>query len=447
LENKALMLLGKVAECILGRGAGPGMLAEPLRRSQMRRALTVGLTLVLFVVPYGSGMGGRHIVTPSQPIPLTYFGMHIQHTAISFQTEPLTPWPRVPVPEWRLWDARVTWPDIEPQKDEWRFDTLDKSVAIAREHNTEVILTLGFTPPWASARPQEGVGYNPGWAAEPADLEDWRTFVRTVATRYKGRIRIYEIWNEPNLTKIYWTGSTEQMVALVREADQIIKGIDPSAILVSPSATGDDGLSWLSEFLSKGGGQYVDVIGYHFYVFPANPEAMVPLIEKVKQVMLSNGAGRKPLWNTESGWADPKPFPSEDVAAAYLARAFILNWAAGVQRFYWYSWDNHTWVSIQTTGKDSTTLTPAGRAYGIMQEWLVGAEMTACSEDENRTWACQLIRNGSPQWIVWNPVRTTVFEPPPSWHVEYVTSLLQKRSKFKGSSLFAGPMPKLLAAY
>jgi endo-1,4-beta-mannosidase len=235
----------------------------------MSRALTFGLTLVLLAAPYGSGIGSRHILTPLQPIPPSYFGMHIQHTVISVEAAPLTPWPSVTVPEWRLWDARVTWPEIEPQKGKWRFATLDKSVAIAREHNAKVVLTLGFTPHWASARPQEFVGYNPGWAAEPADFKDWRVFVRTVATRYKGRIHIYEIWNEPNLTKIYWTGSTEQMIALGREADQIIKSIDPSAILVSPSATSDDGLKWLSEFLSKGGRQYVDVIGYHFYVFPA----------------------------------------------------------------------------------------------------------------------------------------------------------------------------------
>jgi Glycosyl hydrolases family 39 len=413
----------------------------------MSRALAVGLTLVLFVVPYGSGVGSRHIVTPPQPVPPSYFGMHIQHTAISVEAAPLTPWPRVPVPEWRLWDARVTWPDIEPEKGVWRFDTLDKSVAMARQHNAEVMLTLGFTPPWASARPQEAVGYNHGWAAEPADLEDWRVFVPAVATRYKGRIHVYEIWNEPNLTKVYWTGSTEQMIALVREADQIIKSIDPSAILVSPSATSDDGVKWLSEFLSKGGGQYVDVIGYHFYVFPADPEAMVPLIEKVKQVMLSNGAGHKPLWNTESGWPDPKPFPSAGLAAAYLARAFILNWALGVQRFYWYSWDDHTWVSIQTTEKDNATLTPSGRAYGIMQDWLVSAKMTACDEGADHTWICELVRNGSSQWIAWNPVVTKMFGPPSTWHIEYVTSLLQKRSAFKESSLRVGPAPKLFAAY
>jgi hypothetical protein len=122
------MLLGKVAAgCIAGRRNRPDMLAGGRRRNKMSRALSVGLTLVLFVAPYGSGMGSRHIVTPSQPFPLSYFGMHIQHTVISVEAAPPTLWPSVTVPEWRLWDARLAWPDIEPQKGEWRFGTLDNS--------------------------------------------------------------------------------------------------------------------------------------------------------------------------------------------------------------------------------------------------------------------------------------------------------------------------------
>jgi len=369
--------------------------------------------------------------------------MHIHHMVSPDGTNPLTPWPSVSVPEWRLWDARVTWPDLEPSKGRWKFDVLDRSIAMAESHHTEVMLTLGFTPLWASARPRERVGYNPGWAAEPSDIEDWRTFVLTVATRYKGHIRIYEIWNEPNLRDHYWTGSVSQMVELVHVAHDAIKSIDPTAIIVSPSATTRNGLPWLSEFLSTGGGQYVDVIGYHFYVNPAPPEDMVPLIHDVEQVMADYGEGDKPLWNTESGWADPKPFPSEDLAAAYLARAYILNWMAGVQRLYWYAWDNHGWVSLETTEADNRTLKSAGRAYGVLQEWLVGSRMVGCNSDADHTWTCELNRRGSPRWIVWNTGRTRPFVPPASWHATSVTTLLQAVRELNASSIAISPMPEL----
>lgn len=423
------------------------MFAKAPHNIGITSGFAIALALFFFAAPVLSGISDSHIVTPLQPIPPSFFGMDIQYTVIPHGTTPLTPWPGIRVPGLRLWDAQVTWPDIEPHKGEWRFDTLDRSVEIARKHDTEIMLPLAFTPVWASARPQEPIGYSPGWAAEPANLEDWRIFVRTVATRYKGRIHVYEIWNEPNVSKVYWTGLTDQMIALTREAHDVIKSVDPTAILVSPSATTESGTSWLSDFMSKGGGRYVDVIGYHFYVTPQPPEAMVPLIQKVRNVIKQNGAGDKPLWNTESGWAQPKPFPSEDLAAAFLARAYILNWALGVRRFYWYSWDNHDWVSLQTTESDDTTLTSAGRAYGIIQNWLVGARMLACSENTDHIWVCQLRRNGSPEWIVWNPNETKSFEVPPSWHIKNVTPLLQERSGFIGPSLNVGPIPQLLMGY
>src|SRR5580658_6509043 len=105
-------------------------------------------------------------------------------------------------------------------------------------------------PALASAHP-------PADNAEPANLDDWRTYVRTVVSRYKGRIEAYEIWNEPNL-RDFWTGTLDQMLTLTKEASQIIHSVDPKALVVSPSATADYGIPWLSEFLNKGGGQYVD---------------------------------------------------------------------------------------------------------------------------------------------------------------------------------------------
>jgi Glycosyl hydrolases family 39 len=385
------------------------------------------------------------LVPGSQPIPASFFGMHIHHMVSPDGARPLTPWPGANIPEWRLWDARVTWPDIEPTKGVWRFDTLDKSLRLAQEHNAEVILTLGLTPRWASARPQEPSGYQPGFAAEPTDLEDWRTFVWTVATRYKGRIHIYEIWNEPNL-KQTWTGSIDQMLALVREASRTIRAVDPQATIVSPSATsGIYGVKWLSEFLRKGGGQYVDVIGHHFYVGDQPPEAMVPLIQQIQQVMRDNGVGSKPLWNTESGWFKPNPFPSDELGAAYLARAYILNWSAGVQRFYWFAWDNRH-MMIETTEADDKTPKPAGRAFGVVQEWLIGARMDWCSQDTDNTWICQLNRNGELQWIVWNPGDAKTITIPSSWHAKSITPLLGGRNTLSGPTFDAGPVPALITA-
>jgi glycosyl hydrolase family 39 (putative alpha-L-iduronidase) len=382
--------------------------------------------------------GTAPLLPPQQIIPQSFFGMHIHHTNTT------TPWPSVPVAEWRLWDAYVTWPYLEPHKGQFRFDTLDAYVSLARQHNTGILLPLALSPPWASARPLEKSAYQPGSAAEPRVLQDWRDFVRAVVTRYRGRIKAYEIWNEPNLSQ-FCSASVDQILVLTREASQIIHEVDPTALVVSPSATESKGLAWLSEFLTKGGGQYVDVIGYHLYVNPLPPEAMVSLVQQIRQIMANNGQAAKPVWNTEANWFSPKPFPSQELAASYLARSFILNWAAGVQRLYWYAWDNRA-VQVVTTQQDNRTLTPAGRAYGTVYLWLVGARMDNCQQDANHTFVCQLNRDGALQWIVWNPDGPRAFNVPSAWNITSVTPLLDEPRAFTNPVSDIGPLPVLLSA-
>ena len=222
--------------------------------------LILGLSLL-----FSSSADTPVSLTPSdQPIPATYFGMHI-HRATNG-----TPWPAVPFGAWRLWDSKVTWPDLEPARGQWNFTLLDKEVSLALAHQVEPIVPLALSPTWASARPQEPASHQPGGAAEPANMADWRNYVRTLGMRYKGRVFQYEIWNEPNVPKFY-SGSISTLVDLTREAYTILHGIDPSILVISPSYPGFPGLVGLDQFLAQGGGNYCDVIGFHLYVTEQPP--------------------------------------------------------------------------------------------------------------------------------------------------------------------------------
>ena len=367
-------------------------------------------------------------------VPLTFFGMHLHRPAANT-------WPAVPVGTWRFWDAHAAWPDMEVRRGQWDFSYIDRYMNLADQNHTEILFALGLTPRWASSRPDEKSVYQPGWAAPPADIQDWRDYVRTVVTHCKGRIHAYEIWNEPNY-KVFWSGSTDELLTLTKEASAIIKSIDPQAIVVSPAATNTaSGPSWVNEFLSKGGGQYVDVIGYHFYVNAQPPEKMVASINQIRQVMADNKVSGKPLWNTETGWLKPSTFESDEVAASYVARSYLLAWSGGIQRFYWYAWDQGPPLALV----DNTThaITPAGKAYGVVQNWMVGARMNPCKQDSDGFWSCELIRGQVHQFVVWHPDGNKAFSVPAQWHIRTATPLLDVSRPVKANSMDVGQAPVL----
>lgn len=380
------------------------------------------------------------LVPPSAPVDIRYFGLHMHGIAVRRPWVPhgdrLTPWPSIPFGTWRLWDAYVAWPNLQPASDSWDFATLDTYVELAVRHDVDLILPLGLTPRWASARPNEKSSYKPGNAAEPSNLDAWRAYVRTVATRYKGRIRTYEIWNEINV-KGFYTGDVDTLVTLAGIAYREIKALDRDALVVSPSITVAGGhLQWLERYLAKGGKDYADVVAYHFYVPTREPEAMLAVIRDVQATMRKHGLAGTPLWNTETGWWIDNLVPTPRVgaaaanwvrldqvtAAAYVSRALILNWVAGVARFYWYAWDNND-MGLYDIG--ARALKPAAHAYAKTVTWLQGAQVQAC-EKKSGVWVCTLLDAlGRNSRIVWRESGDDVpWTVPKEWHARQVEPLL-----------------------
>lgn len=393
--------------------------------------------LLLFLLAGVAADDSESYLGRQAPILPEYFGMHIHRAASGI------PWPSVPFASWRLWDSGVAWPQLQPARDKWNFALLDRYVELAQQHHVEILLTLGPTPSWASARPEEGSAYQPGEAAPPRDLADWAKYVHTVALRYKGVIRNYEIWNEPNV-KGTFTGSPEEMLQLARLAYEQLKAVDPGITVVSPSPTAIAGIDWLAKYLQAGGCRYSDVVGYHFYVTPEPPEAMIPLIQNVKDLLRAKDCGNKPLWNTESGWAAPKRFSSDSDAAGYLMRAYIVNWLMGVDRLYWYSWDNHNWSTLETTRRDGDAKTSVGNAYGVIHSWLAGAVMESCSVPKSKVWVCELKRGQAKSWIVWAAGPEQSFRSPESWQVKRL-SRWAGQSSAPGIAIQTGPAPIYLS--
>ncbi len=316
----------------------------------------------------------------------------------------------------RLWDTGTDWASLAPQPQLWKLDRIGAYLAASEKAHLKVLWTIGNTPRWASARPNELCAYGLGCAAEPANIEDWRRYVRIVATTFRGRIECYEPWNEASFPTDpafkqpgaggdpaqFFTGSVEAMVSLARAAYEEIKHADPQACVLSPSFHSSG--HWVDKFdrfLAAGGGQYFDVVSQHFY-FGEEPEQAVPVIRAMQQVLAKHGLGHVPIWNTEVG----VPFESkarqrpglsrEDLVYAMTLRTYLLNASEGVSRVYWYAWDNKGMGFLDPDTNRDFGSAAASAAIHLLD----GFEAASC-QPTGSLWQCRVNAGGRHFKVVW----------------------------------------------
>ena len=255
----------------------------------------------------------------------------------------------------------LPWEQVEPnargQQDWAKFDDI---VDRARAQHIDLLLRLDTSPRWALA-PNAPDGLSP-----PVRFEDYWDFVEQVAVRYRGRVRAYQIWNEPNLTNEWGRQPPDaaEYVRLLQGAAQRIRRADPDAVVVmgalaptlTRSAEAENELIYLQQLYEAGlrPGFDHDVVAVQAYGLRGGPDdprvgqndVTFSRPELVRQVMQRNG-DTTPVWATEVGWnVNPPDFAEQrfgrvtpTLQARYTLRAFTRaeqQWPWLQTLFVWY---------------------------------------------------------------------------------------------------------------
>ncbi len=214
----------------------------------------------------------------------------------------------------------------EPAQSAW--NKYDQIVDLAEKYDIQIMARLSNPPAWSRAQ-----GNEVGAFAPPDDVRDYGDFVEAVARRYKGRIHVYQIWNEPNIYPewgLYPISPTEY-VALLKEGYTRIKAVDPDAIVVMGALAATievdrqrrEGISpggltdalFLQQVYDAGGGDYFDVLAMQGYGLWSGPfdRRMQPRVLNfsrplyIRDVMVRNGDAHKPIWLSEMAWNATPP--------------------------------------------------------------------------------------------------------------------------------------------
>ena len=342
-------------------------------------------------IPFNNVYGFRAI-----PIPATFFGMSIY--------DQNNVYPSVPIGYLGKGDA-TTWPFLEQVEGSYNWKPLDEYVAVAQNHNLGFYWTNANIPPWAAANPGT-CSYYKGTRIQActsmikaSKMAAFDLFLATLVQRYKGRITMYELWNEPNVGNVF-TGTVAQMVTLTEHVYNAVRSNDPAALIAGPSSTY---APYLLSYFQHGGPRGIDLIDIHGYPNVDQndvPEAIVGFKSVgVKVNMASIGLQNKPIWDSENSWGGPLADRDPDYRASFVARSLVEHWSVGMQKAFWYGWDEPVWGTLWTP---TNGITLAGTAFGVVEGWMVGATMPhPCTENGGTVFAavytCDLTRSGGYQ--------------------------------------------------
>jgi hypothetical protein len=244
------------------------------------------------------------------------------------------------------------WRDLNPERGRFIWRAADDMMHNAQRYGLNLAVRLDMPPDWAKRDVSSGV---------PFDLPAYAEFVTAVASRYRGLILGYIIWNEPNLAAEWshsggnlpdhynrfqgWVADPADYVGVLGVAYQRLRLADPQAIVAggglaptnenSPRAM-DDRL-FLQAMIAGGAAACLDVLAVHDYGYGLSPDsgrttqdglnlARITYLHDILQAHQVN----KPIWITELGYTitpGNHPAVTAERQAEYLlgARQRVAN--------------------------------------------------------------------------------------------------------------------------
>lgn len=141
------------------------------------------------------------------------------------------------------------------------------------------------------------------WNHVPKDFDEFGEFMYDLVSRYKDRIKTWELWNEPDI-KVYWSGTAEEWARFYKIGADAVRRADPEAVLVLGGLAHRP--EWTRElFRDHGISDYCDVVNIHNYYETWSPhpvEDMTDYINEIHDIVATYGSGQS-IWMAEVGYS------------------------------------------------------------------------------------------------------------------------------------------------
>ena len=306
----------------------------------------------------------------------------------------------------------MSWGSVEREKGVFEFSPrYDEYVDKARAAGIEPLIILDYSNPH----------YDDGnFPTSDEAIAGFARYCAQVATRYRGRVRYFEVWNE-------WTGgcgmsgktgnTPENYVRMLGPAYAAVKEANPEAYVVG---VGGEHSAWgygmIERMFEAGALKSMDAVSVHPYRYPGTPEAtdLTGELTRVVELIRKHG-GSQPIWITEIGWPTQigGSGSTEQHQARMIVRTYVQALSTGaVDRVFWYDFKddgldrmyNEANFGIIRNERFHCAPKPAYAAYAVMSKQLTGRKYASAVDLGAGVLACRFESpDGSAIVVAWAP--------------------------------------------
>jgi hypothetical protein len=286
---------------------------------------------------------------------------------------------------------QLSWYEVEATKGQFHYDVFRSRIDMDVASGLTVNAILMGTPDWAATKGTtlaplvraevkeapwtiKALGQASTSASPPHNLylpwdhpdNYWGRFVYRTVSEFKDAIKIWELWNEADLS-YFWTGSEAEYYQLIKVGYQAAKAADPDSIVLFGGLALFENSNFFQNVLELArqdptaaeNDHYFDVMPVHLY---SRSSQTYDNIAWVRWRMGVKGI-TKPIWINETGapvWNDGvgpghhyEWSVTREEQAAYLVQAYANALAANVDKFLFFRLhDSNMWEAYGTVKND-----------------------------------------------------------------------------------------------
>ncbi|MFH0793922.1 MAG: sugar-binding protein, partial [bacterium] len=223
------------------------------------------------------------------------------------------------------------WGVVEPEEGKFEWDFPDRVMNEIVAAGLEPFPILCYASAWSKDKSPDS----------PEEIRRFGKYVNAMVSRYKDRVRYWEVWNEPNIPPFWSPGpKVEDYSALLIESYKQAKAADPDCMVVGMCMAGAD-YDFLEEAYQHGVRDSFDILSWHHYNDQRDENVLAGEMRNLRRIMQRWGDGDKPIWITEIGLlTGPDPIGmkaySERDQASWVVKKHLIAQAEHCERLYYF---------------------------------------------------------------------------------------------------------------